>query len=249
VVVAVGSYQFTINGEYSNMHLPEPVKIVNSRMMVPIGSLITALGTHTVKWDGAASVAHFTSRTRVYIDGLQLQIADQAPFLEDGTLFVPVGAFFMAIGATVSPGDNDGEAAIIMPDGRVVVIAIGSQQFTVNGEYSDIHLPEPVRIVNSRMVVPIGNLIRVLETHDIQWDGAAGVAHFTSRVSDEYDDGALLVDTQDDQVLESEQWVYGVMKLIIFGGTTIVIMLLGGLMHFLAWALKIKQQTPDEVNQ
>ena len=103
----------------------------------------------------------------VTIDGANVDFEGQLPTLVDGRTLVPVRGVFEALGFIVD-WEQDTLTATLTDDNYVVIISIGSDVFTTNGE--EISLDVPAQIIEGRTLLPIRAVLESVG-FDVDWDG------------------------------------------------------------------------------
>ena len=107
------------------------------------------------------------------VDGVEQKITmDIAPYIEKDRTMLPIRYVAEALGFKVE-WDNETRTVILTDKDNVVRIPVDTKKIIVNGEvYESDVKPE---IINSRTMLPIGNIARALglkDGKDIIWDGA-----------------------------------------------------------------------------
>jgi len=98
------------------------------------------------------AIAFANNPISVTVDGEPVIFHDQGPAIVDNRTLVPVRGVFEAIGFEVSWNDAT-RTATLTSDGYVVVLNIGSANFTTNGVINTLDVP--AQIIASRTMLPI----------------------------------------------------------------------------------------------
>ncbi|MGN1116611.1 MAG: copper amine oxidase N-terminal domain-containing protein, partial [Candidatus Ornithomonoglobus sp.] len=109
----------------------------------------------------------------VVVNGEKLN-ADQGAEIYDGRTFLPLRAVSETVGAAVEWYESE-HAAMVSKGNVSLLIYIGDEQFyakTGNGNWEEIALDAPARIVNDRTMVPIRAIAEQLGL-DVGWDSAS----------------------------------------------------------------------------
>jgi len=111
------------------------------------------------------------SEISVAIDGVRVQFPDQLPVIVNDRTLVPVGSVFNALGFTPTWNPAEQTATLTRSD-FTVVIAIGSANFTTNGE--NFMLDVPAQIISDRTMLPLRAVLESIEIcpENIGWDEA-----------------------------------------------------------------------------
>lgn len=91
--------------------------------------------------------------------------SDVAPFIENGTTYVPLVAFAQAMGEHTALWD--GTAAQVRSDLLTITAAPGQQWLEANGRC--LYVPDEVRLVSGRTMVPVRTLAQIYGL-DLNWD-------------------------------------------------------------------------------
>ncbi len=102
----------------------------------------------------------------VYIDGKQ-QTYNQPPVLENGSTLVPLRGIFESLGANVE-WNGTTQTVTATKESTTVILRIGSNQPTVNGQTKTISTP--AQIINSSTMVPLRFVSEALGS-DVNWNG------------------------------------------------------------------------------
>lgn len=109
----------------------------------------------------------------IYIDGLYVP-TDEAPFIENGRVLVPIRSLFEAMDQRVEWNPNTKTISI---DDGIVTLQIGSKKATVRNEI--VTLDVPAQIVNGRTFVPLRFIVEHLGKN-VYWDGKNRIVDITS---------------------------------------------------------------------
>jgi len=125
-------------------------------------------------------LANETEEIPVTIDGERVVFSNQQPVLLDSRVLVPVRGVFEHLGF-LPIWDDESQTATLQRDDYVVVITIGSDVFTTNGE--EFMLDVYARLINGSTMLP---LRAVLESvgYTLTWDDATARVFITGGRSD-----------------------------------------------------------------
>jgi phosphate transport system substrate-binding protein len=110
------------------------------------------------------------SAIAIQIDG-QTVSSDTAPYVENGTTFVPVRVITEYLGADVVW--DGGVKATVKTAGYTVVFTIGSKNYTVNGVTKALDVT--VKAINNRTMIPLRALSEAIGA-DIEYNAATNTA-------------------------------------------------------------------------
>lgn len=115
-----------------------------------------------------AIAAGFNYNIQVVVNDKQVEFPDQKAFVDPGTdrTYVPLRFVSEKLGAGVEWNQYE-KAAIIIKDGQTIKSLVGSKQPTING--APVFLDAPVKLVNSRTVVPLRFMSEALGTN-VEWN-------------------------------------------------------------------------------
>jgi len=127
----------------------------------------------------SGTLASASDTIRVTVNGQLLEL-DQPPVIVNNRTLVPVRGVFEALDFNVQ-WNPDARQAVLTRDGYEVIITIGSDYFTTNGERIDLDVP--AQIISARTMLP---LRAVLESvgYDLEWDGATRTVVITSAATE-----------------------------------------------------------------
>ncbi|MCL2376171.1 MAG: leucine-rich repeat domain-containing protein [Defluviitaleaceae bacterium] len=128
--------------------------------------IMTAALAFMLVW-AAAPIALHANEISVTIDGAAVDFEGQPPIIVDGRTLVPVRGVFEALGFDVG-WEQETQTATLTSDDYVVVISIGSDVFTTNGE--EIPLDVPAQIIEDRTLLPIRAVLESVG-YEVDWDG------------------------------------------------------------------------------
>jgi hypothetical protein len=131
------------------------------------GSAVASFGTPKAEAPGANKVTLFIGQQVAVVDG-NASVLDVAPFIKDGRTFVPVRFIAEALGADVKY-DAATQTVTATRGDDVVVLTIGSNVMTVNGE-AQVTDVAPF-IVDGRTVLPFRALAEAFGS-EVTWDAA-----------------------------------------------------------------------------
>ena len=112
----------------------------------------------------------------VTIDGVAVDFEGQPPTIVEGRTLVPVRGVFEALGFTVD-WEQETQTATLSDDNYVVIISIGSDVFTTNGE--EFELDVPAQIIEGRTLLPIRAVLESVG-FDVDWDGVTSTVVVTT---------------------------------------------------------------------
>lgn len=124
----------------------------------------------------SAAMAASTNEVTVTLDGKQVSF-DQPPVIQNGRTLVPMRAVFEAMGASVD-WDTASQTVTSTRDGVTIVMTIGSNVMTKNGQA--ITLDVPAQIIGSRTLVPVRALGEAFGD-TVEWDNATRSVTITSQ--------------------------------------------------------------------
>ena len=101
----------------------------------------------------------------VTIDGHAVDFEDQEPIMVSNRVLVPVRFVFEDLGFEVD-WDRDTRTATLDRDDFVVVIAIGSTSFTINGARHELDVP--AQLIGGRTMIPLGPVLRGVG-YELDW--------------------------------------------------------------------------------
>ena len=115
-----------------------------------------------------APVALQANEISVTIDGVTVDFDGQPPIIVDGRTLVPVRGVFEALGFEVE-WQQETQTATLMSDEYIVIISIGNDIFTTNGE--EMPLDVPAQIIEDRTLLPIRAVLESVG-HYVGWNNA-----------------------------------------------------------------------------
>ena len=121
------------------------------------------------------------SNIMVTLDGRNLTF-DVPPRIVNDRVLVPLRFIFEVMGASVS-WDGSSQTVTATKDDMVVVMPIGSNTPTINGEV--VHLDQPGIIVDDRTLAPL-RFVAEAFGGTVEWDSAERTASITSQYEAEY---------------------------------------------------------------
>jgi len=101
----------------------------------------------------------------ITIMGWPVEFYDQGPIMVDGVLLTPVRAVFEMLDFNVY-WDSGAERVILSNYNYVIVITIGSNEFTIGDEIFTFDVP--AQIIGDRTLVPIRTLLEGIEMN-VRW--------------------------------------------------------------------------------
>ena len=107
---------------------------------------------------------------RVTIDGVEVDFEGQGPVMIDSRVLVPVRGVFEALGF-VPTWSGSTRTATLTRDDYVVVLTIGSETFTTNGE--EFTLDVPAQLIGGRTLLPLRAVLESVGYSDMSWSGSA----------------------------------------------------------------------------
>jgi len=112
----------------------------------------------------------------VLFDGQPVEFPDQRPVVVDDRTLVPVRGVFETLGFVVGWDDAE-QQATLTGNKFVVVITVGSYDFTTNGER--LELDVPAQLINGRVMLPIRAVLESVGYY-VGWDDATQTVLITS---------------------------------------------------------------------
>jgi hypothetical protein len=116
----------------------------------------------------------------VTINGQAVSFQDQAPAIVGGRTLVPVRGVFEALGFTVD-WDAPASTATLSGNGFVVLITVGSADFTTNGVRHSLDVP--AQIIGGRTMLPIRAVLESVG-YTVGWDGGTNTVIVSSAPPD-----------------------------------------------------------------
>ncbi|MCL2198391.1 MAG: endo-1,4-beta-xylanase [Defluviitaleaceae bacterium] len=112
----------------------------------------------------------------VFVDGRAVDFSDAGPVVLDGRTLVPIRAVFEALGFDVE-WDEAASTAIITNARYELLITVGSETFTTNGEANqlDVH----AQVINERTMVPIRLPLESVG-HEVIWNAGASAVEIAT---------------------------------------------------------------------
>ena len=147
---------------------------MKKKMMATVLAFVMVFGLF-----GAAALQ--ANEIGVSIDGVAVDFEGQPPALVDGRTMVPVRGVFEALGFDVS-WEQATLTATLTRDDFEVVISIGSEVFTTNGE--EFLLDVPAQIIEGRTLLPIRAVLESVG-YEVSWDGDTSTVVVDSPVVEE----------------------------------------------------------------
>jgi len=122
------------------------------------------------------TIAVYANQIRVTADGQPVDFAGQQPVIVDGRTLVPVRAVFEHLGFVVE-WDTPTQTATITRGNDIILITIGSAEFTTNG---DSHMFDvQAQIIGGSTMVPIRLPLESVG-YNLNWDGTTNTVLITS---------------------------------------------------------------------
>ena len=106
----------------------------------------------------------------VTIDGQIVVFEGQGPIIIDGRTLVPVRGVFEMLGFTPT-WDGATRTATLTRDDYVVVLTIGSADFTTNGVTHTLDVP--AQIIGNRTLLPLRAVLESVGYTDMHWSSSA----------------------------------------------------------------------------
>ena len=111
----------------------------------------------------------YASDVNVTIDGRQVVFPAQHPVIVDDRTLVPVRGVFDSLGFELAW--NEAARQATLTNARyVIVLTIGSSEFTTNGVVG--HLDVPAQIIGDSTMIPLGAVLRSVG-FELEWDDSA----------------------------------------------------------------------------
>lgn len=130
---------------------------------------------------------------RIFLNDTQLALSSQ-PLVVSGVTLVPISDILRPIGADIG-WDSVTRTATIKKDGKEIIIIIGQNTATVNGQ--SVNMALPARIQNGRTMIPLRFVSESLGYY-VQWDGVNRQIFVDTRIQSGaklYGDGMYKVGT------------------------------------------------------
>lgn len=140
------------------------------RLLIIFGILMAlALLTINLRFITPAH-AYYEYKVKVYVNNIMVDFPDQKPFIDSqvGRTFVPLRFVSEALGAQVD-WNNNSKTAIVKQNGTTVLMKIGSNQPTVNGQTKTIDAA--AMLINDRTMVSLRFVSETLNAI-VDWESA-----------------------------------------------------------------------------
>jgi len=134
-----------------------------------IAKKLLAILIFAVLFGSFTPAAVFADDINVTINGQLVNFSGQAPAIIDGRTLVPIRAVFEGLGFTVD-WNAATESATISSDGVIMIITVGSDSFTVNGNTHQLDVP--AQVIGGSVLVPLRQPLEALG-FDLDWDAAS----------------------------------------------------------------------------
>ncbi|MCL2388553.1 MAG: alpha/beta fold hydrolase [Defluviitaleaceae bacterium] len=115
----------------------------------------------------SASVAILAQGVNVSIEGLKVNFEGQPPAIVDGRTLVPVRGVFEVLGFDIEWDAETQTVTMMACENYVVIITVGSDTFTTNGE--EFTLDVPAQIIGGRTMLPIRAVLESIGLY-VGWD-------------------------------------------------------------------------------
>jgi len=124
-----------------------------------------------------AKQLYANDRVNVSVEGQSVNFGGDNPLIVDGRTFVPVRGVFEMLGFAVG-WDGDTRTATLTSDMHEVIIIIGSDVFTTNGENHSLDVP--ARIISGRTMLPIRAVLESVG-YSVGWNEESSTVTVSSR--------------------------------------------------------------------
>jgi hypothetical protein len=128
-----------------------------------IAVLLIAMGINLIK---NSSVIFADEPIKVAVNGQYVDFNGQNPVIIDGRTLIPVRGVFEYLGFSVD-WNSDSQQVFIINDDYTVVMAIGDNEFTTNGESHNMDVPS--QIISGRTMLPIRAVLESVGYY-IEWE-------------------------------------------------------------------------------
>ena len=137
----------------------------------------------------------------VTIDGVTVEFEDQTPVIVGNRTLVPIRFVFEDLGFEVD-WDRAARTATLERADYVIVITIGSDEFTINGDSHTLEVP--AQLIGGRVMIPVGAvLLRV--GYDVTWVAATRTVVIETTTPQEVVEPPVEPDPEPDPVDEALQ--------------------------------------------
>ena len=125
------------------------------------------------------TIAHASDNIHIIVDGVRLTFDGQQPVILNGRTLVPIRGVFEQLGFDVS-WNAEAHQAILARTGYIIIITIGSDVFTTNGER---HLLDvTAQIISNSTMLPIRAVLESVG-YELNWDSGTRTANIVSEAA------------------------------------------------------------------
>jgi len=118
----------------------------------------------------------------VTIDGVAVEFEGQEPMIVGGRTLVPVRGVFEILGFYPA-WSRTAQTATLTRDDYVVVLTIGSYEFTTNGEVFTLDVP--AQLIGGRTLLPLRAVLESVGYDDMTWISATSTVVIRTGIDDE----------------------------------------------------------------
>ncbi|WP_257008389.1 L,D-transpeptidase family protein [Bacillus sp. FJAT-45350] len=172
VSLGIGDRKATVNGKIVSLDVPAITQ--SGRTLVPVRFISESLGA-SVSWSGEKRLLTINHTPKVVepkkeiatvkVNGENYKFATD-PFLENGTVMVPMRGIFEALGVPLG-WDGATQTIRAINEDINIQLKVGSSKAIIND--TEVHLSQPAKNVNGSVVVPARFISESLGAA-VQWD-------------------------------------------------------------------------------